>query len=273
VGQQRHPAAAKKGAKNMRKTLIILMIVLCFGVLGVYFYMKHNPALNISKFEGFWYREEFIKKLHESKSAIKASQNFDYISITFLKYKDSWESVKYKNSYEVAICGPFEGDGGIIQKTALLLRNKVELLFFDTAIMRLDGQKINFTTDNLENPQKITLEYKGKRINFVKLKGTYEDYINLVTLVGKYKDDEGNIYIFNENNTAVWLNKNLKYDIGFDPIWSSDDFISVIEKDNKSIDFIYCYEWKDNKLYVYNGESKNQGEIFRKDLYVVLSKM
>jgi hypothetical protein len=92
-------------------------------------------------------------------------------------------------------------------------------------------------------------------------------------LVGKYKDHNGNIYIFNENKTAVKPNKNFKYEIGFDPIWSGDDLIYVIGKNNKSTNIIYCYEWKGNKLYVYNDESKSQEGIFRKDLYVVLSKM
>ena len=256
----------------MRKTLIILIIVLFSGVLGAYcFIMKDSPIFKISKFEGFWCREEYIKKLHESKSATNASQKFDYIGITFLKYTDSWESAKYQNSHEVAIWGPFEGDGGIIKEAALLSKNKIELIFFDTTIMRLDGQKIIFITDNLENPQKITLEYKGKKINFVKLKGTLEDYINLITLVGKYKDHNGNIYVFNENKTAVWPNKNFKYEIGFDPIWSSDDFIYVIGENNKSTNIIYCYEWKDDRLYIYNGISDRDG-YSRTDLYAVLQK-
>jgi hypothetical protein len=68
----------------MRRTLIILMIVLCFGILGAYCFSM-SPILKISKFEGFWCREEYITKLHESKSAINASQKFDYIGITFFK--------------------------------------------------------------------------------------------------------------------------------------------------------------------------------------------
>ena len=259
----------------MRKTKLVKIILICFGlftILNLFFKpIKAESNEFFIKLDGWWFTEKFIADIKETKSyqlAVKRWENGkNEINNDESGYTDLY-LYNYNNNDYCQIGSPFYGHNRIVEKVNSLSDKQFGLVFQKDFNDKINGKCI-LTIDDLANPTKIVCEYKGKTYSFLKLKDSLEVYINRVTLVGTYKDDLGKTYTFGENENANWPDKTFKYEVYPDAIWSAYDYFV---NDNNKNPIYYCYEWKNENLYIYNGHSEGQGKIFKDDLIVVLKK-
>lgn len=104
---------------------------------------------------------------------------------------------------------------------------------------------------------------------------SYRSYFNSLVLTGKFKDPNGNIYIFKTTGEGIWNNKGIKYKLGLDFIHSNHDYIMVKYEENVNDEgFItYGFKWVSNQLLLFK-EIKDNNDIFKceRKLFIILTK-
>ena len=86
------------------------------------------------------------------------------------------------------------------------------------------------------------------------LEPTIDEYVNKIVIAGTYTDEKGQNYTFEEPGLAVWPEKTFKYVVGLDCFWTRRefDYIEIFgEKYEKIYPMQYGFEWKDNRLLIY----------------------
>jgi len=101
---------------------------------------------------------------------------------------------------------------------------------------------------------------KEQRHTYVRTEPTIDHYVNKIVVAGTYTDEKGRNFAFDESGNAVWPGKTFKYKVGLDCFWTQRkfDYIEIIgEKYENIYPMRYGFEWKDNRLLIYEIKKVN----------------
>lgn len=265
----------------MRKGWIVIALVLiCLGLTAGYFLINKSEAKVVQglkpkgitseqllqKLEGIWIREEYISTLKKTKSPLKAIEGLSEVQINFGKNEDK--------KFELCIIYNYhEGVSREIEKLMLLTDGKFDITL-TTKYGSNQGEKYYLWVNSLENPSKMTFEYQRGKFNLIKIdEKDEEDFVNKAVLSGKYRDQAGEIYVFEDNRIARWPNESFKYRVGLDFIFGKYNDIWLIDDKDNNLDIYYTYEWKDSRLFIYKALiPEGEAVIPEEEPFVILEK-
>ena len=102
---------------------------------------------------------------------------------------------------------------------------------------------------------------------FHKIDCSEDEYINRYLLCGKYQDEDGNIYTFTENCTAVWPDRTFRYSFRL-CMFSDMNMIPVEDGPEEN----YAFEHIDDKLYFYHSYADVMDFVAEDEPFLVLEK-
>jgi hypothetical protein len=213
----------------------------------------------LNKLQGDWYNlndEKSIKENGVQCSIMIEKKGNDYTLIetfpdTALSYKVS--SIQYlgnNNSYSIIT---HNGD---------------------------DKKNIDFTfniSDDFKSIN-ITSDY-DKNVKYVKATDETKQYVQMLQLVGTYKDGQDKEYVFKDGGIATWPNKTFKFSVSFieklfpnsSPSKAVYNYIIVNDNNGKET-MRYLYEIIGNKLTIYKTTLDKENNYIKGALVVTLTK-
>lgn len=135
-----------------------------------------------------------------------------------------------------------------------------------------DKKNIGFTfniSDDFKSIN-ITSDY-DKNVKYVKATDETKQYVQMLQLVGTYKDDQDKEYVFKDGGIAAWPNKTFKFSVSFienlSP-WKVVYKYIVVNDNNGKETLRYLYELTGNKLTIYK-TTLDKDNIYKKGALVV----
>lgn len=121
----------------------------------------------------------------------------------------------------------------------------------------------------------MTFEYQRGKFNLLKIdEKDEEDLVNKIVLSGKYRNQAGKVYVFENNRIAKWPNESFKYRVGLDFVFGKHNYIWVVDDNNKNLDRYYTYEWNNDRLFIYRASiPEGEAVVPEKEPFVALKKM
>jgi hypothetical protein len=262
----------------MRKGWIIILALIIVGLTGYFLVNKTKDVQGsktkaitseqlLQKLEGIWIREEYISVLEKTKSPLMAIKELSEVQINFVKNDD-------KNFEFCIIYNYHEGVSREIEKLRPFKEGKFNIGL--TGKYGSDQKEQYFLqVDSLENPSKMTFEYQRGKFNLIKIdERDEEDFVNKVVLSGKYRDQTGEIYVFEDNRIARWLNESFKYRVGLDFVFGNHNDIWLVDDKDKNLGIYYTYEWKDNRLFVYRASiPEGEAVVPEEEPFLILERL
>jgi len=232
---------------------------------------KEEIGVNLDSFVGTWVLKDFLDTLQSTKSPIKACKTARAISneSEFVISQSSgiyYLEVGY-NFHEGTGLLYLRGPDATADKDTYRLHGSSHTPAIGVdQLLKISG-RIGKNTTEL-----IWISSEAKRNKFVRLGspmslGDSGKYLAELVLSGNYKDEKGRSFVFSGDHIK-WPGKTdvMNYQMDTDCVFPSDSFM-MLDKTNKVIrdkndyPLRYGFDWKDNKLYIYEVEYKNGEEI------------
>ncbi|MBV7271658.1 hypothetical protein I6U48_01855 [Clostridium sp. PL3] len=213
----------------------------------------------LNKLQGEWYNlndEKSIKEngMHRSIMIEKKGNDYRLIDIfpdTALSYKVS--SIQYLGNNNSYLIITHNGD------------DKKNISF--TFNISDDFKSINITSDY------------DKNVKYVKATDEIKQYVQMLQLVGTYKDGQDKEYVFKDGGIAAWPNKTFKFSVSFIEKLSPNSspgkavYNYIIVNDNNGKETMrYLYEIVGNKLAIYKTTLDKENNYIKGALVVTLTK-
>jgi hypothetical protein len=188
--------------------------------------------------EGTGYTAFFIKKI--DSLLFRWDQAWGFHEGAFLRIK-GLESTTELNTYRI-LYDNYQTHGGITDNDHFIIENSLPVKEITwTFVDRYDSKK-------------------ERKIDFVRVEPSLDEFVNRVVIAGTYKDIDGCIFTFKESGEAIWPGKSFKYTIGLDRFWSNgkfDELYIIGEKIDNIYPMRYAFERKDNLLLIYKIKNVN----------------
>lgn len=213
----------------------------------------------LNKLQGEWYNlndEKSIKENGVQRSIMIEKKGNDYTLIetfpdTALSYKVS--SIQYLGNNNSYLIITHNGD------------DKKNIGF--TFNISDDFKSINITSDY------------DKNVKYVKATDETKQYVQMLQLVGTYKDGQDKEYVFKDGGITTWPNKTFKFSVSFIEKLSSNSspwkvvYKYIIVNDNNGKETMrYLYEIIGNKLTIYKTTLDKENNYIKGALVVTLTK-
>lgn len=213
----------------------------------------------LNKLQGEWYNlndENSIKENGVQRSIMIEKEGNDYTLVdifpdTALSYKVS--SIQYLGNNNSYLIITHNGD------------DKKNISF--TFNISDDFKSINITSDY------------DKNVKYVKATDETKQYVQMLQLVGTYKDDQDKEYVFKDGGIAAWPNETFKFSVSFiEKLFSNSSpskevYNYIIVNDNNGNETMrYLYEIIGNKLTIYKTTLDKENNYTKGALVVTLTK-
>ncbi|RFZ79238.1 hypothetical protein DS742_09455 [Lacrimispora amygdalina] len=213
----------------------------------------------LNKLQGEWYNlndENSISENGVQRSIMIEKEENDYTLVdifpdTALSYKVS--SIQYLGNNNSYLITTHNGDD----------QNNIGFTFNISD----DFKSINITSDY------------DKDVKYVKATDETKQYVQMLQLVGTYKDDQNKEYVFKDGGIATWPNETFKFSVSFiEKIFpnsspSKEVYNYIIVNDNNGKETMrYLYEIIGNKLTIYKTALDKENNYIKGALVVTLTK-
>jgi len=213
----------------------------------------------LDKLQGEWYNlndENFIKENGVQSSIMIEKEGNDYTLVeispdTAISYKVS--SIQYLGNNNSYLITTHNGDD----------QNNIDFTFNISD----DFKSINITSDN------------EKDVKYVMATDVTKQYVQRLQLVGTYKDDQGNEYVFKDGGMAAWPNETFEFSVSFiekllsNSSPSKEVYNYIIVNDNNGKETMrYLYEIIGNKLTIYKTTLDKENNYIKGEQVVALTK-
>jgi hypothetical protein len=213
----------------------------------------------LNKLQGEWYNlndEKSIKENGVKRSIMIEKDGSDYKLIetfpdTALSYKVS--SIQYLGDNNSYLIITHNGDD----------KNNISFTFNISD----DFKSINITSDY------------DKNVKYVKATDETKQYVQMLQLVGTYKDGQDKEFVFKDGGIAAWPNETFKFSVSFiEKLFSNSSpskevYNYIIVNDNNGNETMrYLYEIIGNKLTIYKTTLDKENNYTKGALVVTLTK-
>lgn len=213
----------------------------------------------LNKLKGEWYNlndEKSIKENGVHRSIMIEKEGNDYKLIdtfpdTALSYKVS--SIRYLENNNSYLIITHNGD------------DKKNIGF--TFNISDDFKSINITSDY------------DKNVKYVKATDETKQYVQMLQLVGTYKDGQDKEFVFKDGGIAAWPNKTFKFSVSFikklfpnSSPWKEVYNYIIVHDNNGKETMRYLYEIIGNKLTIYKTTLDKENNYIKGALVVTLTK-
>jgi len=232
-------------------------------------------TVDMDRLHGDWLEQAYLQILVKTRSPAKALKGMHIplgaSSLNFSR-KSAWTEWTIVSGFHEFMWYRVTGLKPAGENTyALRFSEKQECAFIS------EDNRIRLFPDSPDSLEWLfTLEKKQRRIQYIRVHPSGEEYMNGLLLAGEYDGPKGQRYIFESSGRAIWPDKTFNYSLALDSNLERGDgcFIVPTEKDEWRY-MAYMFERKNGKLYLYHIHYEGDTQIMRSDpkpLYVLTPK-
>jgi len=235
---------------RLSKLSLGLGLLLCVGT--VFPSICQSRSLSIKDLQGSWTRKEFIDMVRSTRSPFATHPETvtikDHKFFWTSYHEGSWRKIvrmamdKAKGDYRLVL-GPWEEEH---PSASELIEVPITLALGSNG----EIEKITFLTDSV-----VT----NKQEPFVRMTVPLGKLVAQILLVGTYKDQNGQSYVFGKSGMAVWPGASFPYEVALDATEAFCDYILVDPAKNPVNAKTYGFKWVDSKLRLFYIKEKEWG--------------
>ncbi len=202
----------------------------------------------IKDIQGSWTRQKYIATVRSTRSPFAESPETVILKddkFSWTNYHEgAWRKIvrieedKVKGVYRLML-GPWEKDP--------LGAELFEAPFKIATNRNGKIETITFLTD-------AVVHYKQEP--FINVSMPLEQLIAEIVLIGAYKDQKGQSYVFDKSGMAIWPGLSFSYEVALDHIEASCDYFLVDYHKNPVNTKAYGFKWVGSKIELFNNKSK-----------------
>lgn len=227
------------------------MAVLTF-ITGVYCFAADGPSLDI--LTGEWLNREYVERLQATRSPMTAIKGIYFTGMEIEKQSDGvydWLLIiNFHEGVRYPLLGLATTDNKVVFEPIF---GKNPENFITTR------NRFRFTEPyppgEIEWRFEVKYDPDESPSSYVRMPNGFDHFVTRTVIAGDYVDEEGETYIFTEDGVAVWPDTTFTFKIQVDTMFSEGDYFFVgktHEERTRPVYFSYGYEWRDDRLYLYN---------------------
>jgi hypothetical protein len=229
-----------------RRVLVILLVIPAIASLMGCNTANRQPLTKSSRnavqpIEGEYLSTEYIEELRRSRSPLKAGSTIDELKLVLVERHG-------KQFQLMPIINFHEGDSGFVLDLDGSIAPSPEpraTPVSNVSATVLDDHTIRFGYSNFKPATYVCVKEAAA-------------YVSKAVLVGRYQDEQGRKYEFQEDGWAVFPDRRFEYEIGLDHVLEHFDYFMDAGHDRKHLPWrVWGFKWKRNTLEVFRTKEED----------------